>query len=438
MAETVSPQPRAVDETPEKPSYASISNPSTYTQKSDGKLPLKLKPVIYVHGEPTMSFNFLDLESYIQEENLQYALVAKFSYGRPDKIDLRKSFTRHFAIKGDCNLGLLDHRHVLMFAREALFSLASAVGTPLQVDKATTGKLRPSVARGHKEEECRLTMEVEGGLIDETKINGAKFKGDLRSILDEKKKVLSLQQTGKEQHLETKKIQKLYEKFGQYEGLHVTDELSAESGNTLDLDKQIEQIGQLKQCCHDEHTNQQALVTHEKEFIATEKIDGKEINLNTPTIWADLVEEENHTPSPSRSKLSPQALEFVLTSKTNPSMAVIGTSSNLSATKVNVADRDNLYDLDNDMSDGDDEDHEDDEEEMLDICFDKVAKEGDLSPRQQRSGSTKCKKKTHGRQHSWDGKVSGDFVPRRLPMRLAKQNHMTVSTTLSRSNKFKK
>lgn len=75
------------------------------------------------------------------------------------------------------------------------------------------------------------------------------------------------------------------EKFGQYEGLHVTDELSAESGNTLDLDKQIEQIGQLKQCCHDEHTNQQALVTHEKEFIATEKIDGKEINLNTPTMF---------------------------------------------------------------------------------------------------------------------------------------------------------
>ncbi|KAG5601430.1 hypothetical protein H5410_032800 [Solanum commersonii] len=196
------------------------------------------------------------------------------------------------------------------------------------------------------------------------------------------------------------------EKFGQYEGLHVTDELVAESGNTLDFDKQIEETGKLKQCTHDEHTNQQALVTHEKEFIVTEKIDGKEINLNTPTVknegesasrWADLVEEENHTPSPSRSKLSPQALEFVPTSKTNPSMTVIGTSSNLSATKVNVADRDILYDLDNDMSDGY---NEDDEEEMLDICFDKVAKEGDLSPRQQRSGSTKCKKKTHRRQQS--------------------------------------
>ncbi|KAG5585400.1 hypothetical protein H5410_045834 [Solanum commersonii] len=159
------------------------------------------------------------------------------------------------------------------------------------------------------------------------------------------------------------------EKFVQYEGLHVIDELSAEFGNTLDLDK---------------------------------KDEGE-----SASRWADLVEEENHTPSPS-------------------------TSSNLSATKINVTDRDILYDLDNDMSDGDDED------EMLDICFDKVVKEGDLSPRQQRSGSTKGKKKTHRRQHSWDGKVSEDFVPRHLPMRLAKQNHMTMSTTLSRSNKSKK
>ncbi|KAK4730130.1 hypothetical protein R3W88_023118 [Solanum pinnatisectum] len=150
-------------------------------------------------------------------------------------IDLRKIFTQHFEIKRDCNLGLLDHRHVLVrlsnqkdfvevYSKaisfitvkqkgmnnqyQSLFSLASAVGTPLQVDKVTTGKSRPNVARvkvevnllsylpnrvrmffkdektsvvkevlqklfydklpsycttckhqGHKEEECRLTME---------------------------------------------------------------------------------------------------------------------------------------------------------------------------------------------------------------------------------------------------------------------------------------
>ncbi|KAH0683331.1 hypothetical protein KY289_021083 [Solanum tuberosum] len=380
-AETISTQPQAVEETLEKPSYTSIFNPSTCTQKSDGKLPLKLKPVIYVHGEPTVSFNFSDLESYIQEENLQYALVAKFSYGRPDMIDLRKIFTRHFEIKGDCNLGLLDHRHVLMFAREAMPSLASAIGTSLQVDKATTDKSRPSVAR--------ITEQL--GTTTSGSSTPVHIDVEAQNNVDN-----NLRQLIVTSQVAIEQLSSIFvndRELGSPNSVVVTKSRKdeAKKGNTTveksNLDKQIEQTGKLKQCCHDEHTNQQALVTHENEFTVTEKIDGKEINPNTPTMfildqksasrWADLVEEENHTPSPSRSKLSPQTLEFVPTSKANSSMAVIGTSSNLSATKVNMDDRDFLYDLDNDMSDGDDED------EMLDICFDKVAKEGDLSPRQQ-------------------------------------------------------
>ncbi|KAG5608542.1 hypothetical protein H5410_019823 [Solanum commersonii] len=54
---------------------------------------------------------------------------------------------------------------------------------------------------------------------------------------------------------------------------------------------------------------------------------------------------------------------------------------------------------------GEDSLDEDEEDNMLDICFDRVAREGDISPRQQRSGSNKSKKKTYGRQHSWDGKM---------------------------------
>ena len=99
MEKIDSPQPQAVKERPEKPSYASIPNPSTCIQKSDGKLPIKLKPVTYVHGEPTVSLSFSDLELYIQEEKLKYTFVPKFFYGRPDMIDLRKVFIRHFEIK---------------------------------------------------------------------------------------------------------------------------------------------------------------------------------------------------------------------------------------------------------------------------------------------------------------------------------------------------
>jgi len=193
-----------------------------------------------------------------------------------------------------------------------------------------------------------------------------------------------------------------------------------------------------------EHVDQQVVLTHENEFIVTEEIAGKEISPNTPIMavsnpeeaknglnvskekqketsaskWVDLVEEEEIITSPPMSKLRPQAPEVVPTSKENPYMAMTVDSFKKSLA-MNTKDIGVLakshdpevivsgisptatYDIDlgTDMSDGDDE------EEMLDICFDKVAKEGDLSPRQQRSGSIKIKKKAHGRQHSWDGKV---------------------------------
>ena len=41
----------------------------------------------------------------------------------------------------------------------------------------------------------------------------------------------------------------------------------------------------LKERYHDDHTDQQALVTHEKKSIVTEEVDGKEINPNTPAMF---------------------------------------------------------------------------------------------------------------------------------------------------------
>ncbi|KAF3656163.1 putative splicing factor 3A subunit 1-like isoform X1 [Capsicum annuum] len=62
---------------------------------------------------------------------------------------------------------------------------------------------------------------------------------------------------------------------------------------------------------------------------------------------------------------------------------------------------------------------EEDEDEVLNECFAKVARDGDLSPRQQRKGFKK--KKTHERKYSWVGKVSEEVILRQLPMRVAKQ-----------------
>ncbi|KAH0773436.1 hypothetical protein KY290_010573 [Solanum tuberosum] len=163
--------------------------------------------------------------------------------------------------------------------------------------------------------------------------------------------------------------------------------------------------------------------------------------------WAYLVEEEEHISAPAKSKLSPQAPIFVHSSKENTSMAMaIDNSKKILTITTKVLEKSHEPEAgvsrlsptttyDSDL--GGEKFEEDDEDGMLDILFDKVAKDGDPSPRQQRSGNNKNKKKTHERQHSWDGKVTEEFIPRHLPMRLTKQNHMTVSTT-TRSSKAKK
>lgn len=69
------------------------------------------------------------------------------------------------------------------------------------------------------------------------------------------------------------------------------------------------------------------------------------------------------------------------------------------------------------------------EEELLDASFKTVAREGDLSPRHMRSGSNKNKSKAHERQHSWDRKVTQEVVIRKPPMRNAKQNVATTTTS---------
>ncbi|KAG5616037.1 hypothetical protein H5410_015861 [Solanum commersonii] len=79
------------------------------------------------------------------------------------------------------------------------------------------------------------------------------------------------------------------------------------------------------------------------------------------------------------------------------------------------------------------QDEEIDEKDWLDQFFENAARDVYIYPMQQRNN-----KKKHVRENTWDGKVTEDVVPRHLSMRLAKQNHMTVSTYSTRSNNSKK
>ncbi|WMV52029.1 hypothetical protein MTR67_045414 [Solanum verrucosum] len=52
----------------------------------------------------------------IINENLEYVVVGKFSYGWPDIQDLRKLIPKQCELKGECKIGLLSNRHVLIRA----------------------------------------------------------------------------------------------------------------------------------------------------------------------------------------------------------------------------------------------------------------------------------------------------------------------------------
>ncbi|WMV20196.1 hypothetical protein MTR67_013581 [Solanum verrucosum] len=165
-----------------------------------------MKSIMYLHGEPRIIWEEEEVEQMIIKENLAFAVIGKFSYGCPTIQDLRKIIPKQCDLKGECNIGLLSNRHVLIrascledyvnllskpafylmisgwsytmrtlkwepmfnpeeetstaiawisfpalplnfFVKEAVFSLAAAVGKPLQVDLVTKNQTRPSCAR---------------------------------------------------------------------------------------------------------------------------------------------------------------------------------------------------------------------------------------------------------------------------------------------------
>ncbi|KAF3679509.1 hypothetical protein FXO38_02715 [Capsicum annuum] len=66
------------------------------------------------HGEPSITWNLSKVKSLVVQENLQHAIVGKFSYGKPDVNKLRKLIPKQCAIKGDCTIGVLDIRDILI------------------------------------------------------------------------------------------------------------------------------------------------------------------------------------------------------------------------------------------------------------------------------------------------------------------------------------
>lgn len=169
--------------------------------------PIPLRRVALLNGEPVIKFTEVEVDKMNVTEGLQYAVIGKLSYGWPKLQQLCRMIPEQCGIKGECNIGVLRDRHVLIiitlwedfisftsnnghyikdkegyeyqlrhliydakfkvgeetpkamawlsfpdllptyFVKECLFSLASVVGKPLHFDMATINKTRPRCAR---------------------------------------------------------------------------------------------------------------------------------------------------------------------------------------------------------------------------------------------------------------------------------------------------
>lgn len=165
-----------------------------------------MKPISYLHGEPQVIWEQEEVDQIIINENLEFAVIGKFSYGWPEIQELRRLIPKQCDLKGECKIGLLSNRHILIraslvedyvhllskpsfyiaqrnmtfpmrtfkwepifdpkeetttavawisfpslppnfFGKEAIFLLARVVGKPLQVDIAIKNQTRPSCTR---------------------------------------------------------------------------------------------------------------------------------------------------------------------------------------------------------------------------------------------------------------------------------------------------
>lgn len=158
-----------------------------------------IRPQERYKGMPTVTFSDEDIHFFASD--LRFALIGKFTKGRPSMDILRKSFDL-IGFRGAFNLGLIDHQHILInFDREedfqrcwlrkswsiqgfimkifkwtpdfrpdmespivlvwialeglpahlqhkcTIFTIASLIGSPLKADSSTLTHNRPSVSR---------------------------------------------------------------------------------------------------------------------------------------------------------------------------------------------------------------------------------------------------------------------------------------------------
>ncbi|XP_060178026.1 uncharacterized protein LOC132607962 [Lycium barbarum] len=225
---TLTPQPTFLHTEKSMPNtqnqtYANLFKPSIMDTAT---VEIPSKKITYINGEPFIAWKSNEIQQMTVKEKLQYAVIGKFSYDNIDIKELKKVIPIQYGIKGVPIIGLLDERHILIqlnfledyvrmmstpayylkvhdmycqmrpliwdpwfnpkketsravawisfpelppnfFAKEAVFSMATAVGKPLTVDLATANKTRPSCAKIKVEVDLLATLPKRINIAEE-------------------------------------------------------------------------------------------------------------------------------------------------------------------------------------------------------------------------------------------------------------------------------
>ncbi|KAG5572954.1 hypothetical protein H5410_062720 [Solanum commersonii] len=109
--EAVQPSPPLQNST-----YATLFNSNTINPKQSALINSKTiaKSFEIIHGEPTITFSMEEKQDFMIEEGLHQVVVFKLSHGAPDLKVLRSILPKHLGTKGNCLIGLLAPRQILL------------------------------------------------------------------------------------------------------------------------------------------------------------------------------------------------------------------------------------------------------------------------------------------------------------------------------------
>uniref|UniRef100_M1DRG6 DUF4283 domain-containing protein n=1 Tax=Solanum tuberosum TaxID=4113 RepID=M1DRG6_SOLTU len=92
------------------PSYLNSLTPKTAKPKHS----IPIKDITYVHSESTVLWDEEEVDNMVIQEDLEFAVIEKFSYGWPELEEIRKIMPLQYKIKAECKIGFLRDRHVLI------------------------------------------------------------------------------------------------------------------------------------------------------------------------------------------------------------------------------------------------------------------------------------------------------------------------------------